>query len=122
MSVPQTHAAASMVEAGENISPHQVISLLLEGALERIEQAKSCLQNDDGEHFDLLVLKAVGIINGLRASLNFEQGGEIADNLDALYDYVAAQLQREPDQDKLLEASTLLGQVKSGWDGISPNA
>lgn len=122
MGVQQTQAAISMANAGDTISPHQVISLLLEGALERIEQAKVSLQNSDQDNFDLLVLKTIGILNGLRASLNFEQGGEIATNLDALYDYVAAQLQASPNQDKLLEASALLGQVKSGWDGIGPSA
>lgn len=122
MGVQQTQAAVSMANAGEDISPHQVISLLLEGALERIHQAKESLENSDQESFDLLVLKTIGILNGLRASLNFEQGGEIATNLDALYDYVAAQLQASPDEDKLVEASTLLSQVKSGWDGIAPSA
>ncbi|MBB3168433.1 flagellar export chaperone FliS [Simiduia aestuariiviva] len=120
MTVAATRAAECMAAAPQDISPHRVIALLLDGALERIEQAKQCLSEGNAQEFDILVLKTVGIINGLRASLDFDQGGEIANNLDAVYDYVAAKLVDEKDHVALDEAEKLLAEIKQGWDGIAP--
>lgn len=120
MAVTATRAAEIMADPTETLSPHRVIALLLDGALERIAQARQSLHADNAADFDILLLKTVGILNGLRASLNFDQGGEIAKNLDALYTYVAASLTDKPDESTLQEAEQLLSQVKSGWDGIAP--
>ena len=65
------------------------------------------------------------IVAGLRGSLNFEAGGEIATNLDALYEYLERRLLQanlEADAGMLDEAATLLRQVKEGWDGIADAA
>jgi flagellar secretion chaperone FliS len=120
MTVAATRAAQQMAAAPQDLSPHRVIALLLDGALERIAQARSCLVDHKEQEFDTLVLKTVGIINGLRASLDFEQGGEIASNLDAVYDYVAAKLIAKKDEQALAEAAKLLAEIKQGWDGIAP--
>lgn len=119
MTVTATRAAEIMADPTQTISPHRVIALLLDGALERIGQARQSLHSDNADEVDVLVLKTVGILNGLRASLNFDQGGEIAANLDALYDYVAASISDRRDESALAEAEQLLSQVKSGWDGIA---
>lgn len=120
MSVAATRAAQVLAADPHEISPHQVITLLLQGALERIDQAKVCLQENNQQDFDTLVIKTVGILNGLRASLDFEQGGEIASNLDSVYDYVAANLIQRKDTEALVEAENLLAEIKHGWDGIAP--
>jgi flagellar protein FliS len=65
----------------------------------------------------------MNIINGLRTSLDQSQGGEIAENLDSLYDYMLRRLQESSinsDIDGLEEVSRLLSEVKAGWDGIPP--
>jgi flagellar secretion chaperone FliS len=120
MTVAATRAAQQMAAAPQDLSPHTVITLLLEGALERIGQAKQCLSESKAQEFDILVLKTVGIINGLRASLDFEQGGEIANNLDAVYDYVSTRLTEKKDASALDEAAKLLSEIKGGWDAIAP--
>lgn len=105
-------------------SPYELVRLLLARAIELTGKAKVFIQkgniNAKGEAIKL----AIAIISdGLRASLNKEEGGEIAENLDALYDYIARQLLKahaENDVAILDEVASLLGSVLDGWEGIKP--
>ncbi|VAX04640.1 Flagellar biosynthesis protein FliS, partial [hydrothermal vent metagenome] len=67
---------------------------------------------------------AISIISdGLRGSLDMDAGGEIAENLDALYEYMLQRLMAghaKNDPVALDEVNTLLREIKSGWDGIKP--
>jgi flagellar protein FliS len=106
----------------ETITPYQVITLLLDGALERIDQAINHVSDGDADEASILVQKAIGIVGGLRESLNLSEGGEIADNLDALYEYIMQRLETINDDKPLIvleEVKNLLQEVYSGWDGIS---
>lgn len=116
MSLAQTKAA-SLLEADQEMNSHRVISLLMDGALERAVQAKTCLSDGKGQDAEILVAKLIGIINGLRGSLNMEAGGEIATNLDSLYAYMVNRLD-QPHQDALIlaEVEQLISELKSGWD------
>jgi len=65
--------------------------------------------------------KAISILAQLQADLDKEQGGEIADNLEALYDYMIRQLvsaNQENSAAKVDEVLALVNEVKAGWDGI----
>lgn len=121
MAVTQTKAALVMQERAEELSSHQVISLLFDGALERVTQAKTCAEQGNNEDKEILVYKLVAIINGLRNSLNFDVGGEIALNLDSLYDYMVNKLGSSSGASEvstLVEVRGLIEQVKGGWDAI----
>lgn len=122
MSISVTQAAIEMEQRSDELSPYEVISLLLDGALERVDQAKSTLAKGNTEEAGELMERIVGIINGLRGSLDFEKGGEIAVTLDKLYAYINTRLceaEAETGDEVLLETNELLKQVKSGWDGIA---
>ncbi len=113
------------VSAVEDASPHRLIQLLLDAGLERIAHARRALEAGDAAARGLAIGKALDIVAGLRGSLNFEAGGEIATNLDALYEYLERRLLQanlEADAGMLDEAATLLRQVKEGWDGIADAA
>ncbi|MFT7128651.1 MAG: flagellar protein FliS [Gammaproteobacteria bacterium] len=122
MGISVTRAAIEMEERSEDISPYQVIKLLLDGAMERVNQAKLTLAEGKTEEAGELMARVVGIINGLRGSLDFEKGGEVAVTLDNLYEYINIRLceaEAEDGQDVLVETEKLLGEVKAGWDGIA---
>lgn len=124
MAVAQTKAASYIQEHTEEISSHQIISLLMDGALERIGQALQAYQSHN--HVDLQVLthKLVAIINGLRNSLNMD-AGEIAVNLDALYEYMVDAITRAPYEDiaaVLAEVRGLISEIKAGWDQMDFDA
>jgi len=106
----------------DNISPYQVITLLLDGALERIDQAINHISDGDIDEASVLVHKAIGIVGGLRDSLNLEEGGDIAGNLDSLYEYIVIRLESIDDSTPLKtleEVKNLLQEIYTGWDGIA---
>lgn len=124
MSVAPTMAAKVMEEKASTLSPHQVISLLLSGAMERVAQAKSSIRDGNENDKVIFVGKLIGIVNGLRQSLNMERGGDIAVNLDNLYAYMTSRLESCKSDEELLvltEVGKLLDQVKNGWDAIGTN-
>ncbi|MFO1372900.1 MAG: flagellar export chaperone FliS [Candidatus Competibacteraceae bacterium] len=102
-------------------SPHRLIQMLMEGALERIAVAKGCIQRQDIAAKGEQIGKAVDIIGGLREGLNQEAGGDIAANLDALYDYMQRRLVEanlRSDAAMLDEVADLLRPIKEAWDAI----
>lgn len=106
-------------------SPHKLIQMLLDGALSRILSAKASLKQNNIAKKGEQIGSAISIVEGLRSSLDFNQGGEISRNLDALYEYinhVLLQANIKNDAALLDEAGKLLSQIKMGWDAIDPNA
>lgn len=101
--------------------PHKLIQLLYQGALERINMAKAKMQASDHQAKGALIVKVIDIVAGLRSFLDKEQGGDLAERLDALYDYMERVLWEanvHNDQAKLDEVAGLLRSIKEGWDGI----
>lgn len=122
MALAQTKAATYIQEHTEEISSHQVISLLMDGALERAEQAKQAFMGAQQDDLVLLLSKLIAIINGLKNSLDMRAGGEISVNLDALYEYMIQKIS-QADANQLItvlnEVQALLTEVKYGWDNMA---
>src|SRR5262245_40179497 len=119
------YQAASVQGEAEAASPHKVVLMLMDGALERVHSAKGCIAN--GAHGDKsqLLHRAVRIIETLRDSLDLSAGGEIAANLSKLYDYLCMQLMQAnlTNRVELLdEVSNLLQSVRGAWQEITPQA
>jgi flagellar protein FliS len=102
----------------EEANGHELIRLLLETLSVRITEAKTCIQEDDiGEKITRLT-KALNILDGLRMSLNIEKGGEIASNLDDLYDYMQRQLIQANAHNNISildEVKGLVEEIKGAW-------
>jgi len=103
----------------EYASPHRLIQMLMEGALEKVATAKGFMDRGEtakkGEHISW----AISIIGGLQSSLDLDGGGEIAQNLDDLYSYIAkrlAEANMSNDIAALDEVMGLLLEVKGAWD------
>lgn len=105
----------------ESASPHRLIQMLMDGALEKIARAKGFMQRGDIRSKGQQIGWAISIIQGLKASLNKEDGGEIAQNLEDLYIYMQQCLidsNRDNNVAKLDEVTSLLRQIKEAWDAI----
>ena len=104
-----------------NASPYRLIQMLLEGAVDRIAQAKGHLQRQEIRQKGEAISTAVSIIGGLRDSLDKSSGGEIAENLDSLYEYMSTRLVEanvKNDISILNEVYNLLMEIKEAWDAI----
>ena len=102
-------------------SPHRLVQMLMEGVLEKIALAKGNMANKQVAGKGENISRAIGIIGGLQASLNYELGGEIAENLNNLYDYMSRRLviaNLQNDASILDEVASLMVEIKMGWDGI----
>lgn len=103
-------------------SPHRIIQMLMDGFLERVAYAKGSMGRKEFAKKSEYISKAIAIVNGLRAGLNMEKGGEIAANLNDLYEYMGKRLiqaNASNDIEILDEVYSLMSEVKEGWDAIS---
>lgn len=111
------------VESGVmSANPHQLIVLLFDGALASIRAARIQMQAGNIPEKGRLISKALDIVNnGLAAALDAERGGEVAERLASLYDYVARLLlaaNLHNDEKSLDEAEGLLEDVANAWREI----
>jgi len=106
-------------------SPYQVIQLMFDALLSRIAEATGHIERGETAAKGEKIGKALGIIEGLLLGLDKERGGDIALNLERLYDYASRTLLKanlENRVDLLKEVSSLLREIKLGWDGIPAEA
>ena len=102
--------------------PHRLIQMLIEGGLTRLAQARGAMERNQTALKGELIGKAIGIVGGLRQALDVEKGGELAVNLDSLYEYMTTRLMEatlKNDTFIIEEVYELLREVKSGWDAIA---
>ncbi|MDH5301467.1 MAG: flagellar export chaperone FliS [Gammaproteobacteria bacterium] len=103
------------------VSSHRLIQMLMEGALDKIAIAKGHMTRKEIKEKGSYISWSISIIEGLRASLDFEKGGEIAANLEALYDYMQRRLVEanlQNDVAMLDEVAGLLKNIKTAWDEV----
>jgi len=112
--------------AVEVADPHRLILLLFAGAQAAIGKARAAMQQRQIAAKGEAISKAIDIIaNGLKVSLDLEKGGEIAERLDALYDYLVLRLLRanvDNDPAALEEVAGLLEEIHGAWRQIPPDA
>jgi flagellar protein FliS len=106
--------------------PHKLISMLYEGALLAIANAKNGILRNDIPAKCAAISKALAIIDeGLNASLDKNAGGALAQNLSSLFDYMVMRLvtaNLKNDVDVLNEIYRLLNELKGAWDSIRQTA
>jgi flagellar secretion chaperone FliS len=116
----QTIGAHAQVAAAD---PYRLVQLLLAKLLERLAAARGHMERREIARKGEQVSKAIEVLSALDASINMEQGGEIAANLRGLYGYMSVRLARanaEDDPAGIEEVAALVRNIKDGWDGIGP--
>ena len=102
-------------------SPHRLVQMLLQGALDRIAKAKGHIERQEIQQKGNQISGAIAIIDALRASLDAKNGGKIAENLESLYDYMNRRLLKaniDNDIGMLDEVNQLINDIKGAWDAI----
>lgn len=108
-----------------DVDRHQLIQLLFDGVLSRINTAKARITAKDYEGKNKLINKSVDIVAGLRSFLDLDKGGELAQNLNDLYLYCENRLVQanvKNDIEALDEVASHLKQIQEGWAGIREEA
>ncbi|MDD1822167.1 flagellar export chaperone FliS [Photobacterium sp. ZSDE20] len=104
-------------------SPYKIVQMLMAGAIERLIQGKAAMQAGNipvkGERLG----KALDIIISLRSCLSMDDGGDIAKNLDQLYEFMITQISaanHKNDPQPIDDVIDIIREIKSAWDQI-PN-
>ena len=117
------YAKVSLESGIAEASPHKLILMLFDGAIMALASARRPLLDKDTAQKGQYISKAIDIItNGLRVSLDMEAGGELAERLYALYDYMTIRLLHanlHNDLAAIEEVSSLLGELRSAWEEIA---
>jgi flagellar protein FliS len=103
-------------------SPHKLILMLFEGAQVALSSALAHMRSGEIKAKGEAISRAITIISsGLQASLDVKAGGELAQQLNALYDYMGhrlllANLHNKPEY--IEEVGRLLGELGDAWEAI----
>jgi len=113
------------IESGVNAAdPHKLILMLYQGVLLATISAKNQILRKETAAKGASISKAITIIDGgLKACLDMNAGGELAQNLSSLYDYISQRLllaNQQNDTDILDEVCKLLAELKGAWESIRP--
>jgi flagellar protein FliS len=123
--MPSAHPYARAYQAQSILtaSPGQLVLLMYDGALRFIHQARAAfaLPADDLSRIQSIntsLLRAQAVITELRANLDRQAGGELAANLDRLYDYHLRRLREanlRKDEAPVIEVERLVRSLRDGW-------
>jgi flagellar protein FliS len=107
----------------ESASPEILIQLLFDGAKARLQRAEQCIVADNIDGRTREINSAIAIFDGLQGSLDHDRGGELAANLDSLYDYMQRRLYQAnagADAGAVREVLDLLESIASAWSVMAP--
>lgn len=107
--------------AVEGASPHQLVSMLMQGAIDRLAIGKGMMERRDYAGKGEVLAKVIAIITELKGALDHENGGEIAANLNELYDYMMRAIlaaTTNNDSAQLDHVAELMGGLLQSWNSI----
>ena len=99
----------------------QLIQMLFDGLLESLSATRGHIQNGAIAEKGKSIARASRIVIGLQGALDFERGGDLANNLNELYGYVTRRLlhvNARNDLDALEEIFGLMNEIRSAWEGV----
>ena len=115
-----TYGAIDQDVRADTASPYELTKMLFSGALKSLAIVSVLMERKEHEECSKEISRSIGIINGLRDSLDMSQG-ELPENLYQLYSYMARELMRahrsiEPDAVRKVRG--LLADINDAWDQI----
>ena len=99
----------------------QLIQMLFDGLLESMVAARGHIQHNSIQDKSKAIARASRIVLGLQGALDFERGGDLANNLNELYSYVTRRLfhvNAHNDLEALEEVYGLMREIRDAWEGV----
>lgn len=109
---------ATGVATADNV---KLILMLFDGLLESLAAARGHIVHRNTPEKGKAIARCSRIIMGLQSSLDFEQGGDLARNLDDLYGYVTRRLvhvNAHNDLAVLEEVRGLMAEIRDAWSSL----
>lgn len=119
----QAYKKVSVDSQLSSASPHKVVQMLMSGAIERLIQGKAAMIQGNLSVKGERLGKALDIIISLRSCLSMDDGGDIARNLDQLYEFMIGQItvaNQENKPEPIDDVIEIIREIKSAWDQIPP--
>lgn len=125
LNAAKNYTTVGVTSGAMSASPHGLVLMLFEGAMLAVSASRMHMQIGRTAEKAQAISKAVAIIqDGLMASLDRKSGGEIAEQLFSLYEYMVVRLtegnisnRAEP----LEEVGRLLAELNDAWQAIGKN-
>lgn len=98
----------------------QVLIMLYEAAIQNLKKAQACIDKKDMAAKGTHIGKCHDIVNELMVTLNFEAGGQLAHDLEGLYQFISSSLLKanmENDKNLLAQLQKILENLLAGWRG-----
>jgi flagellar protein FliS len=118
-----TYQSVSALGSVAQADPHRLVQMLFDAVAERLATARACIEQGDIGRKAKLLHSCVTLLAELRGSLNMADGGEVAQNLCNLYEYMIRQLllaNVQSDVNLITEVLNLLNPIRSAWLAIGP--
>jgi len=105
----------------EGASPHQLVQMLMQGAIDNLASAKGSMERRDFDNKAKSLSKVIAIVTELKENLDIDKGAEIAENLNNIYDYIlrlilSASMENKPEL--LVESAELMINLLGAWNTI----
>lgn len=117
----QSYGSVQVVTGVATADNVQLIQMLFDGLTESLASAKGHIQNNAIEEKSKALSRAGRIVVGLQGALDFERGGELAQNLNELYAYVTRRLfhvNAYNDLTVLEEVQSLIKDISEAWKSL----
>ena len=105
--------------ATDTAGPAQLVLMLYDGALVRLEIAAESIEAGDAEAAHTALVKAQAIIDELNVTLDMDKGGAVAENLRDIYLYCSSRLVEAnlaKDATIVTEVAGLITPLRDAWD------
>lgn len=112
------YQATSLQTGMENATPYKLVSMLYDGIMDNLALGKGAMQRKNHELKAEKLNKAILIIGSLRAELDIKNGGEVAENYEALYNYINRKLLEASSKNDVLileEVIKLVRELRDAW-------
>jgi flagellar protein FliS len=117
----ESYGSVQLVTGVATANNVQLIQMLFDGLIESLAMARGHIENRAIEEKSKAIARAGRIVVGLQGALDFERGGELAQNLHELYAYVTRRLfhiNAQNDLEALEEVTTLMKDIAQAWQNL----